>query len=94
MLDKDFDQIFKSSFEDFEVQPAANSWDKITDKLDKKPKKKSFGVFWMAAASVVVVLGIGIGLFTKPTEVIKVIPMKSLAKLQKKKTTIQRLLKM
>jgi hypothetical protein len=72
MLDKDFDQIFKSSFEDFEVQPAANSWDKITDKLDKKPKKNSFGIFWMAAASVVVVLGIGIGLFSKSTEVIKI----------------------
>ncbi len=71
MLDKDFDQIFKSSFEDFEVQPAANSWDKITAGLDKKPKSKNFGIFWMAAASVVVVLGIGIGLYTKPTEVIK-----------------------
>ncbi|MBC7653371.1 MAG: hypothetical protein H7098_02730 [Oligoflexus sp.] len=71
MLDKDFDQLFKSSFEDFEVQPAANSWDKITDALDKKPKSKSFGIFLMAAASVVVVLGIGIGLYTKPTEVIK-----------------------
>ncbi|OAQ40262.1 hypothetical protein A5893_04730 [Pedobacter psychrophilus] len=71
MLDKDFDQLFKSSFEDFEVQPAANSWDKITDGLDRKPKRKNFGIFWMAAASVVVVLGIGIGLYTKPTEVIK-----------------------
>ncbi|MBK0383725.1 hypothetical protein I5M32_12220 [Pedobacter sp. SD-b] len=71
MLDKDFDQFFKSSFEDFEVQSAANSWDKITAGLEKKPKSKSFGMFWMAAASIVVVLGIGIGLYTKPKEVIK-----------------------
>jgi len=71
MLDKDFDQLFKSSFEDFEVQPAANSWDKITAGLDKKPQRKNFGIFWMAAASVVVVLGIGIGLYTKPVTVIK-----------------------
>lgn len=71
MLDKDFDQVLKSSFEDFEVQPAANSWDKITNALNKKPKSKDFGIFWMAAASVIVVLGIGIGLYSKPTEVIK-----------------------
>ena len=71
MLDKDFDQLFKSSFEDFEVAPAAESWNKITERLDKKSKTKKFPIFWMAAASVVIVLGIGIGLYTKPTEVIK-----------------------
>lgn len=73
MLDKDFDQIFKSSFEDFEVAPAADSWNKITKELDKKGIKK-FPIFWMAAASVVIVLGIGVGLYTKPTEVIKLKP--------------------
>ncbi|MFC5284943.1 hypothetical protein ACFSSE_05480 [Pedobacter alpinus] len=70
MLDKDFDQIFKSSFEDLEIAPAADSWSKITKELDKKGTKK-FPIFWMAAASVIVVLGIGVGLYIKPTELIK-----------------------
>ncbi len=68
--DKDFDGLFKSSFDDFEVKPSSNNWDKITEQLDEKPKNKT-SLFWMAAASVVVVLGIGIGLYTKPEAVIK-----------------------
>jgi hypothetical protein len=71
--DKKFDEFFKSSFEDFEVEPSANSWDKIAQELKQKPKKK-FPIFWMAAASVVIVLGIGLGLYTQPTEVIKLKP--------------------
>lgn len=72
--DKEFDGLFKSSFEDFEVEPSAKSWEKITDQLDAKPRGKKFPIFWSVAASVIVVLGIGIGLYTKPTEVIKLRP--------------------
>lgn len=68
--DKEFDGFFKSSFEDFEIMPSANSWDKIAKELERKPGKK-YPIFWMSAASVVIILGFGIGLFTKPTEVIK-----------------------
>ena len=71
--DKKFDEFFKSSFEDFEVEPSANSWDKIAQELKQKPKKK-FPIFWMAAASVAIVLGIGLGLYTQPNEVIKLKP--------------------
>ncbi|HET8829971.1 MAG TPA: hypothetical protein VFM79_11555 [Pelobium sp.] len=74
MLDKDFDAFFKSSFEDFEVVPATDSWTNISEKIKQKPKRISFQIFWMAAASIVIVLGIGIGLYTKPTEVIKLRP--------------------
>ncbi|MDA9555213.1 hypothetical protein N9R54_03145 [Pelobium sp.] len=72
MSDKEFDSLFKSSFEDFEVEPSANSWEKISQEL-KQPKKK-FPIFWMAAASIIIVLGIGISLFNSPTEVIKLRP--------------------
>lgn len=68
--DKEFNGFFKSSFEDFEVSPTSQSWDKIAKELDRKPSKK-YLVFWIAAANVVVLLGIGIGLFTKPNELIK-----------------------
>lgn len=73
MLDKDFDAFFKSSFEDFEVTPATDSWAKVSKKIDK-PTRKKFSLFWMAAASIVIVLGIGVSLYTKPTEVIKLHP--------------------
>lgn len=74
MLDKDFDAVFKSSFEGYEVTPANDSWTKISKKINGKTKQKKFPVFWMAAASIVIVLGIGIGLYTKPIEVIKLRP--------------------
>jgi hypothetical protein len=74
MLDKDFDAVFKSSFEGYEVTPANDSWTKISKKINGKTKQKKFPVFWMVAASIVIVLGIGIGLYTKPTEVIKLHP--------------------
>ncbi len=75
MLDKDFDAFFKSSLEDYEITPTADSWTKISEQINSK-SRKSFPVFWMAAASIVIVLGFGIGLFTKPTEVIKLHPDK------------------
>jgi hypothetical protein len=74
--DKEFDDLFKSSFEDFEMEPSANSWDKITKELENKPAKK-FPIFWSAAASVVIVLGFGIGLYNKPTDLIKLRPKSS-----------------
>lgn len=74
MLDKDFDAVFKSSFEDFEVAPAIDSWNKISDKINAKPGKKKTSFLWMAAASIVIVLGVGIGLFTKPIATIKLHP--------------------
>ncbi len=74
MLDKDFDQFFKSSFEDFEVQPSAKSWDSIKKQISGKPIAKKYPFFWMAAASVVVILGLSIQLYTRPDAVIKLRP--------------------
>ena len=88
--DKDFDGFFKSSFEDFEVTPSAQSWDKIAKELDRKPTKK-YPIFWIAAANVVIVLGIGIGLFTKPTEVIKLkgAPIQNIISNQEQNTKVE-----
>lgn len=89
MLDKDFDAFFKSSFEDFEVAPATDSWSKISEKINTKPRKQKFPLFWTAAASILIVLGVGIGLLNKPSEVIKLRPdgetemMENLAQEQK-----------
>ncbi len=72
--DKEFDGFFKSSFEGFEVEPSTNSWENITQKLDQKPAKKKFPIYWTAAASVVIVLGLGIALYQQPDEIIKLRP--------------------
>ena len=72
--DKEFDGFFKSSFEDFEVVPSKNGWENITQKLDKKAAKKKFPIYWSAAASVVIVLSLGIALYQQPSKVIKLRP--------------------
>lgn len=69
MLDKEFDMAFKSSFEDFEVEPTAEGWENIKAQLDEKPKDKKLPIFWLsAAASIMIVLSIGIFMYQKPTE--------------------------
>ena len=71
MQDKDFDQLFKQRFEEFEVEPSTRSWQKITGELDKTSKKrKALPNFWMAAASVIILAGTILWLY-KPVEVIK-----------------------
>lgn len=69
--DKELDKLFQQRFEDAEVEPSGSVWDKIADKVDReKTVKRSFSVFWMAAASVIIVTGAGLW-FYKPVEVIK-----------------------
>lgn len=69
--DKEFDSFFKSSFEDFEVEPSARSWEQISNNLAKKTEKRRFPFIWMAAASVVIIVAIGIRFYTQPAEMIK-----------------------
>lgn len=69
--DKELDKLFQQRFEDAEYQPSGDVWGKIAATMDQKGKvKRSFPVFWMAAASVVVVIGAGLW-FYRPVEVIK-----------------------
>ncbi len=69
--DKELDKLFKNRFAEAEFQPSADVWAKISGKMDGKVKaKRSFPVFWMAAASVVVVLAAGLWLY-RPVEVIR-----------------------
>lgn len=69
--DKELDKLFKQRFEVAEFRPSADVWGKIAAKMDRKEKvKKPFHIFWIAAASVVVVLGASLW-FYRPVEVIK-----------------------
>lgn len=55
MPDKEFDQLFRDRFNDAEIAPSANLWANIEQKLAPK-RKRTFPVYWMAAASVVVAI--------------------------------------
>ncbi|RZK81381.1 MAG: hypothetical protein EOO92_04675 [Pedobacter sp.] len=68
MQDKDFDQLFKDQFEDAEITPSANLWEKIEEEL--QPKRKAvLPAYWMAAA--VVIIAVSVGLLMPGTEKIK-----------------------
>lgn len=60
--DKEFDRLFKDGLEEAEIQPPASLWDRIEPELSVK-KRNNLPYLWMAAASVVVVLGAGLWLF-------------------------------
>ncbi|QEK51950.1 hypothetical protein FYC62_10035 [Pedobacter aquae] len=69
MSDKELDLLFKSKFTDYEVEPSVSSWSKIEEQLSVKPmQRKKVPFLWMAAASVVVVFGLGLLLWNKPQE--------------------------
>lgn len=57
MPDKDFDKLFRDQFMDAEIEPSADLWGSIADKLEPK-KKRSFPLMWVAAASVAVVASV------------------------------------
>jgi len=59
MQDKEFDELFSSRFESAEIQPSANLWSKIDEKLDTKPKRV-FPVYWAAAAAILVAVTAGV----------------------------------
>ena len=69
--DKDLDKLFKQRFEDHETEPSAKLWSQISDELNEPvKKKKSNSVYWMAAASVLILVSATLHLY-KPVEVIQ-----------------------
>jgi hypothetical protein len=69
MQDKEFDKIFNSKFEDFEVEPSAMVWDNIAEELDGKKAKIVIMPWLSIAATVLVVLGAGVFFLQKGTSV-------------------------
>jgi hypothetical protein len=69
MQDKEFDDLFRSKLEDFDVQPSAEVWQSIDGELAGKRKKSIFPMLSIAA-SVLVLLVAGI-LFIPKKGVVK-----------------------
>lgn len=70
MSDKEFDELFRVKFGSFEAEPSDRVWGRISGELKQTQKKTLFSPAWMAAASIVLVIGAGIW-FSKPSETIK-----------------------
>jgi hypothetical protein len=60
MRDKEFDQLFKDRFEDAEVQPSADIWGNIAEKLEPQRRRRLPVYWWSAAAVILVTVGIGL----------------------------------
>jgi len=85
MQDKEFDQLFNSKLDDFEVEPSTQVWQNITRELDGKKAKRSLMPYLSIAASVIVVASVALLFFNKtakkqdkPDNVVKVKPVKPL----------------
>jgi hypothetical protein len=70
ILDNGIDHLFKSSLEDYETKPSAESWKRINEQLGSKSQDNK-QPYWWAAASVILVLGIGLVFFRSDREVIQ-----------------------
>ena len=69
MQDKEFDDLFRSKLEDFEVQPSAEVWQNIDAELSGKRKKSIYSILSIAA-SMLILLTAGI-LFIPKKGVVK-----------------------
>lgn len=68
--DKELDKLFQSRFGEFEIEPSEAVWERISGTMDRKSKRRFFNsTFWMAAASVLILMSVGLW-FYKPVEVI------------------------
>ena len=55
MPDKEFDKLFKDKFADAEIEPSANLWANVAQKIAPK-RKRVIPIYWMAAASVTIAI--------------------------------------
>lgn len=69
--DKELDDLFQSKLNDLEAEPDGMVWNNIADQLNHKRKKKSIVPVLQIAASVIVVISVGLLLLQKNDLIIK-----------------------
>jgi len=70
MQDKEFDNVFSTKLDNFEVEPSKAVWQGINDGLGNNSRKKVLP-FLGIAASIIVLIAAGIVFFTQRTTVVK-----------------------
>ena len=75
MENNKIDNTVKNKFENRTFTPSTSAWERLSVQLDEQPKQKKFGWFFYigAAASVLLLVSIGIQIFSDNTE--EVIPI-------------------
>jgi hypothetical protein len=68
MRDKEFDQLFNSKLNDFEVEPSAQVWQNINAELNSAKAKRSILPYISIAASIVVLVSVSLWLFNRSQE--------------------------
>jgi hypothetical protein len=63
MQDKEFDDVFRSKLDGFEAEPTGKVWDSIDEGLDTAHRRKMFMPILRIAASMILVLGLGVLFF-------------------------------
>ena len=60
MQDKEFDELFHSKLENFELKPSANVWNGIDDQLDTSKRRRILLTLLSVAASIIVLVAAGV----------------------------------
>ncbi len=77
MQDKEFDDLFRSKLDNFEIEPTAQVWTNIDATLAAKERKKSIFPILRIAASVIILITAGILFIPKKENVTLVRPRKN-----------------
>ena len=60
MQDKEFDDLFRSKLDNLEITPTAGVWEGISDALKPRKRKTSLAFIMSIAASIIVVMAVGV----------------------------------
>src|ERR1700743_2371629 len=60
MQDKEFDDLFRSKLDNFEIEPSAQVWQNIDAELDGKKRKGGLFTLLGIAASIIMLIGAGV----------------------------------
>jgi hypothetical protein len=77
MQDKEFDDLFRSKLDGFEVKPSVGVWDNIALDLSAGKRKKILLPFLSIAASIIVLVSAGILFIPQKQNVISKHPVKN-----------------
>lgn len=65
MRDKEFDRLFSSGLDKLEVEPSPMVWENVTNQLGRKKTKRSFVTFLSVAASIIILVSVGLLFFNE-----------------------------
>jgi hypothetical protein len=68
MQDKEFDHLFNSKLDNFEIEPSPMVWENIASELHGKKAKRSIMPYISIAASVIILISVGLLLFNQIEE--------------------------